>query len=144
MKHQVTVFGEARIDIVDTSLTLGDGGARWQIHLFFICLHNNASGRGIVHRDKIRSICFLYSTLIVFNKSGTSLIVPLLYMLELTTLACELVDYSCTSHGMITKDYSIFSVALELMRREAKQREMQELESHVASFHFNKNKLDSI
>ena len=25
---QVTVFGEARIDIVDTSLTLGDGGAR--------------------------------------------------------------------------------------------------------------------
>ena len=25
---KVTVFGEARIDIVDTSLTLGDGGAR--------------------------------------------------------------------------------------------------------------------
>ena len=31
-----------------------------------------------------------YSTLIVFPKSGTLLIVPLLSMLELMTLACEL------------------------------------------------------
>ena len=44
---------------------------------------------------------------------------------------------------MITKDYSIFAVALELMRREAKQQEMQGLELPVASFPFNKNKFTS-